>query len=37
MEGQSMRNWNPGLIAGREDMPGRSMNEEIGTLSDEQT
>jgi len=37
MEGQSKRNWNTGLIAGREDMPGKSLNEGAGTWSVELT
>ena len=30
-EGQSKRNWNTGLSVGREDMPGKSLNEGSGT------
>jgi len=37
MEGQSKRNWNTGLTAEREDMPGKSLNEGTGTWSDELT
>jgi len=37
MEGQSRRNWNTGLIAVREDMPGKSLIEGTGTRSDTPT
>jgi len=37
MEGQSRRNWNTGLNAVREDMPGKSLNEGTGTRSDKLT
>jgi len=37
MEGQSRRNWNTGLIAVREDMPGKSLTEGTGTRNDTPT
>jgi len=37
MEGQSRRNWNTGLIAEREDMPGKSLTEGTETRSDKLT